>query len=474
MRGRRMHIAHPDDTAGPVLGRALPPPHWTYRVTRSRLVLALAVALAAAAAVLLGGVLRESSSAAPETTATRAVSAQVAAESVQAGFAAGDTAAQIRQLEAEVEAGGEPKTYTLLGLTYQQRARETADPTYYGLSERALRGALRLDPEDALATSGLGSLALARHRFREALTLGQKARRLAPYTARNYGVVGDALLELGRYDQAFKTFDRMVSLKPSLSAYARVAYARELLGNRSGAIEAMRLALGPAAGQPEPTAWTHVELGKLRFGQGQLTAARREYRAALTIFPGYVYALDALAHVEAAQGNREQAIALARRAVAAVPLPQFVGTLGDLLATSGGKKEAARQYALVKAIEKLLSANGVSVDLESTLFNVDHGIRLREQVAAARAARAERPSIIGDDTLAWALARAGRCDEAVGWSKRALRLGTRDATMFFHRGFIERCIGNTQGAQTWFRKAIDLNPHFSILWAPVARKGAAA
>ena len=67
-------------------------------------------------------------------------------------------------------------------------------------------------------------------------------------------------------------------------------------------------------------------------------------------------------------------------------------------------------------IERLLVANGVKIDLETALFDVDHGIRLRRVVALARAARADRPSIDGDDVLGWALARNGRCGEAAGSS----------------------------------------------------------
>jgi Flp pilus assembly protein TadD len=149
-----------------------------------------------------------------------------------------------------------------------------------------------------------------------------------------------------------------------------------------------------------------------------------------------------------------------------MPLPQFVATLGDLL-----RGEAAqRQYALVAAIAKLQRANGVKVDLESALFDVDHGIRLPASVALARAARAERPSIDGDDVLAWALARNGRCGEALGFSRRALRLGTLDASKFFHRGMIERCLGHDASAKRWFRRALALNPHFSLVWSSVARR----
>jgi len=149
----------------------------------------------------------------------------------------------------------------LLGLAYQQRARETGDPTWYPRSERALRRAVRLAPENPAAVGGLGSLALARHRFREALALGRRALRLSPASARAYGVIGDARLELGHYEEAFRAFDTMARLKPSVGAYARVSYARELLGRPGGAIAAMRLALEAASDQPEATAWTRVQLG---------------------------------------------------------------------------------------------------------------------------------------------------------------------------------------------------------------------
>jgi len=147
-----------------------------------------------------------------------------------------------------------------------------------------------------------------------------------------------------------------------------------------------------------------------------------------------------------------------------------VAQLGDLYRANGQQAKAHKQYALIGVIERLLVANGVKTDLETALFDADHGIRLPAALALARAARAERPSIDGDDVLAWALYRNGRCGEARGHSKQALRLGTRDALKLFHRGMIERCLGDREASRNTLRQALALNPHFSILWAPVARK----
>jgi tetratricopeptide (TPR) repeat protein len=393
---------------------------------------------------------------------------------LDAALPLGGTSVAVRRLEREVRV--DPRDADRLGelgLAYQLRWRETGDPSFLPLSERALRRALETRPRDAAATLGLGNLALIRHDFRSALVLGREARRRAPFAARPLGVVGDALIELGRYPQAFAAFDRMATLKPSLASYARVAYARELTGDRRGAAAAMNLALDAAAGVPEPTAWAHVELAKLALGNGRVEVAAEHLRAALAIFPGYVLALEQQARVQAARGELGAAVATARRAATAVPLPQFVALLGDLLERQGRTTAAARERATVAAIDRVLAANGLRVDLESAVFRADHRIRPTETVRLARRARAARPSIYGDDTLGWALARAGRCAEAEPWLDRALHLGTKDALLYFHRGYAAGCAGDRRAMRAWYRRALDQSPAFSARWAPVAREALA-
>jgi tetratricopeptide (TPR) repeat protein len=437
---------------------------------RTRILVAATTAVTAAAVALLGGVLRETG----PVAVGAAGPAPVSSERALSGFALGDTAAAVARLQQAVsETPEDQSSLALLGLAYLQRARETADPSYYGRADAALHRAARLDRRDPVALSGLASLAASRHDFRGSLRLARRVVALAPHTARGYGLLGDALLELGRYNEAFRAFDRQVDLKPSLGGYARIGYARELLGRPRQAIDAMQLALDSSGNVPEPTAWTLVELGKLHFGLGEPALAARNFRAALAALPGYVPALDALARVEAARGRLPRAIELQRRAVEAVPLPHLVAQLGDLLHAAGRRQEARAQYDLVRVIERVQAANGVNSDLETALYRSDHGIRLGETLVLARRAQADRPSILGDDVLAWALLRNGRCGEALSWSKRSLRLGTRDASFLFHRGMIERCLGNHAESRRWFACALETNPHFSLLWSSTARRYAA-
>jgi tetratricopeptide (TPR) repeat protein len=377
----------------------------------------------------------------------------------------------------EEEVRGRPADADLLvrlGFAYQLRWRETADASFLPRSETALRRALHTRPGDATAVLGLGSLALIQHEFRQALAYGLRAKRLLPGSARPYGVIGDALVELGRYDGAFAAFESMVSLRPSLASYSRVAYARELTGDLEGAIGAMRLALDAAGGQPEPTAWSLVEVARLELNLGRVGSAARHVREALRVLPGYPSARAELARVEIARGRRALAVAAARRAADAVPTQQAVALLGDLLERSGRQAEARRQHATVKVIDRLLRANGVRVDLESAVYRADQLVRPVETVALARRAHADRPSIYGDDALGWALARAGRCEEALPWATSALRLGTRDPLLYFHRGYAEGCSGDRGAMHDWYRRALAMNREFSVRWAPVARAALAS
>src|SRR5205807_3473 len=80
---------------------------------------------------------------------------------------------------------------------------------------------------------------------------------------------GDTEPELGRYPAAFRAFDRMASLKPSVASYARVSYARELLGRAGAAEQAMALAASAAVGEREASSWTRTQLGLLYLGHSR-------------------------------------------------------------------------------------------------------------------------------------------------------------------------------------------------------------
>src|SRR2546423_11868214 len=158
-----------------------PSPAEGAHVKRRRLILVATAAVLTAVALTLGGVLHDSSSASP------AAAAPVSA-GVQAG--PGDTPALVARLQATLRANpNDVPSLDSLGLAYQQRARETGDPTYYTKSDEALHRALALAPGDLLATSGLGSPPLPPHRFGQAPWLAPRPPATPPATARNSALI---------------------------------------------------------------------------------------------------------------------------------------------------------------------------------------------------------------------------------------------------------------------------------------------
>ena len=346
-----------------------------------------------------------------------------------------------------------------LGLELQQRARVTGDPRLYGPAELNLRRSLALQPGYAPALRGLAALAASRHRFAESLGYAERARRLEPDVASVYGLIGDANLELGRYEQAFAAFDRMTRMKPSASAYARVSYARQLRGDIDGAIAAMVLATR-AVPFGEPAAWTRTLLGGLLAGAGRPDEAAFRFREALSVRPGYRGALAGLAKLAIGRGDDVTAHSYLRRAARDSVVPEYQATLGDVLERLGRLPEARRAWDEAERLEHLFALNGGRNLIETAEFDLDHDRNLRSALDRARRGRAERPSVEGDHVLAWALYKNGRCREARAVSLRSFRLSETDVDGVYHHSLIEACLGNDEAAAAYRAKVRRLDPTY--------------
>jgi len=389
-------------------------------------------------------------------------------------FSAAPTTKVVERLEAESRgADASPTTFALLGLGYQQLFRESGDPTWLKRAGSALRKGRDGAPSDPVAVTGLAQLAVTQHRFNDGDTLARAALRLDPASSAARGALGDALFNLGRYDAAFAEYDRLAAAGPSVAAYARVAFARQLEGRRLAAIDAMELALEAGSGIPEQEAWAQVQYGNMLLGVGRLAAAGRAYETALDLSPGYVHAEAGLARVDAAGGRFGRSADRLRLVIERLPSPQYAILLTDVLRKAGRGQEATKADGLVDALEQLLAANGVRTELSTAVHDLDRGVRVGDALARARSAHAAAPSVGAADAVAWGLYRSGRCDEARAWALEAGRLGTKDALFAFHRAMIERCLGNHNAARAGFREALRLDPNFSYRWSSVARRLAA-
>ena len=270
--------------------------------------------------------------------------------------------------------------------------------------------------------------------------------RINPDVARNYGVIADAQVELGRYGAAARTLQHYVDVKPELSSYARVSYFRELHGDLPGALGAMRLAVTAGGGTAENVSYVQALVGKLHFDSGDYGGAEAAYRTALETDPGFPAATAGLARVEAARGEYEPAIRRLRGLVLRLPLPEYVIALGETEQAAGSTVAAGRDYRLVGAETRLLQANGVNTDAELAVFEADHGDPAQAVDLAARA-WAAAPSVRSADSYSWALSAAGRDGEALRMSERAMRLGSRDPSFLYHAGMVALRAGRRRAGE---------------------------
>jgi Flp pilus assembly protein TadD len=74
------------------------------------------------------------------------------------------------------------------------------------------------------------------------------------------------------------------------------------------------------------------------------------------------------------------------------------------------------------------------------------------------------------DALGWALTASGHPRAGLAWAHRALRLGSRDPLFLYHAGMAARAAGAPAEARTLLARALELNPHFSPLYAPRAER----
>ncbi|MBA3455295.1 MAG: hypothetical protein H0T42_19545 [Deltaproteobacteria bacterium] len=378
-----------------------------------------------------------------------------------------------RETDATAAPSGEAQRVATRGLELQQQARVSGNPALYPRAAKVLQQAVQIDPRNASAVRGLSALAASRHRFQESLVLARRAQALEPGVAAVHGLIGDANLELGRYRQAFAAFDRMASLRPSASAYARISYARELTGDLPGALEAMELAID-SAGVGEPAAWTRTLTGNLLLSERKPAQAKIRFREALAFVPGYPGALSGLAELRAAEGDLEGARALYVRAAASAPVPEFAASVGDVLDKLGRRAEAERAWERADKLERLFVANGGRNLLETAEFDLDHDRNFRSALERARRGQAERPSVEGDHVLAWALYKNNLCAEARTVSLRSFRLGTLDVDGFYHHSLIEDCLGNDEAAAAYRERVAKLAPTYLAAPPSPKRLGAAS
>lgn len=379
----------------------------------------------------------------------------------------------------------DPQAWVNWGDALMQWSREGSGAAEYERAEAAYRQALKLDPRRAGALVGLAWVANSRHQFAEGRRYAQQALELDPHAAEPHALLGDAAVEAGDYEAAFKHYQASLDLRPDLSSYARSAHLLWLTGDARRATFLMRKAIAAGSPHAENTAWCRAELALMLFNTGALTLAEKEIAEARRQSPDNPQVLAAYGRIKAGQRKYAEAIEGYERALTNSPSPLAVmAALVDLYELSGTPTKAevmSRRLLALAAPESDAMAAG-SPDRHShphphphppgnaelARFLADRGVELDRALAEAQAAAEQSKSVAVTDTLAWCLYKTGDYPRAKEVVLEALRWHTPDANLLFHAGMIHAAGGDRPAAQRYLYQALSLNPAFHPVHASMA------
>ncbi len=384
----------------------------------------------------------------------------------------------IRLLEEQVHRNPDDFiAYNKLAGYYLQLQRESGSAEYIGLAERAVRSSLAVLPaaQNRGALAAQSSVEFTAHQFVAARDHAQQLLDMDKGKSAPYQLLSDALIELGDYEQADRLLTRLQQLSGlAVGTETRLARLAALRGEADKATKHLSTALLLAREQlptsSETVAWIYWQLGEAAFSIGDYQTAELRYRDSLITFPDYYRALAGLGRALAAQSDLSGAIEQVERAVKKLPDLTMVAALGDLYLAAGREKEAADQFALVEKIGKLSTQNGALYNRQLALFYADHDEQAEAAYQNALREYETRRDIYGADAVAWTALKAGKIAEAQAAIKEALKLGTRDAKLYYHAGMIAQAVGETAQARAHLVRALQLSPRFDVLQAARAEQ----
>lgn len=335
----------------------------------------------------------------------------------------------------------------LAGL-YLQRAREGGGVEDYRRAEdRARQSLARRAGRNGKAQLVLASSLLAQHRFGEARGAAEALVAMDSTQVGYRALLGEIQLELGDYDAARRAYGGLAPAWRHLAVAPRLARWAEIEGRTPEARYILNAALAEARDRPdlprEQVAWFHLRIADVELRSGRLREAERALREGLALARDDARLLAARARLEAARGRWASAVRWGERAVAIAPDIAALAVVGDAWAARGDSVRARAYWARAEAAGP---ANPEPFNRQWTLFLLDHGRRLAETRALLEAEITVRRDVYGWDQLAWARHLTGDRTGAEVAMAEALRLGTRDAMLFYHAGRIALAAGDTASA----------------------------
>jgi tetratricopeptide (TPR) repeat protein len=318
-----------------------------------------------------------------------------------------------------------------LAMALARRARETADPGFYVQAANALAESRRLSPGNLDADKVEAWVLLGQHEFGKALDKAKAINRRVPDDLMTYGMLVDAYVELGRYAEAEEAAQWMLNLRPgTMPGLTRAAYLRELFGDVEGALQLMVMAIEQVHWrETEERAWILTQMSHLHLLEGRVERAQSLAEDALRLFPGYHYALNALAKVYERRGDHTREAALQADRYRVAPHPENMFEWAAALQRAGRRQEAHQKFVEFERAARAEMSGPDNANRELAQYYTDYAGRPAEAVRIMQNELTRRGDLGTRSTYAWALWKAGRRTEARKQIAEVLAVGTTDPTI---------------------------------------------
>jgi len=350
------------------------------------------------------------------------------------------------------------EAYNALALALARRGRETSNPNFYSQGEQVLQKSFAISPGNYDGKRVEVWLLLGKHEFAAALEAAKPLNRKMPDDVMVWSFLTDANAELGNYSHAEQAAQQMLNLRPGyLPALTRAAYLRELFGDAQGALELMQMALESSPpSESEDRAWITTQMAHLKLGMGKTTEAEGLLENALTMFPGYHYALGNLAKVRIQQQRYEEGVLLLQQRYNAAPHAENLFDLAVALKLAGRRSEAKNAFAEFEQKSLLETAKADNSNHELILYYADYANQPAKALEVATREYTRRHDVFTLDCYAWALHVNGRDSEARNPMNAALGVGIQDVKMFRHAAEIASRTGDPTSARRYLKLAAEL------------------
>jgi tetratricopeptide (TPR) repeat protein len=350
-------------------------------------------------------------------------------------------------------------SYIALGSALCHRGQETSDVSLYSEADEALRAALEISPDNFEARKAQVCVLLGRHEFTRARELAMVLNKRIPDDVAVYGLLVDANAALGNYPEAENAAQWMLNLRPgNTPAFLHAADLREVFGEQEGAIQLLKIVLDATpATDVEGRVRVLTQMAHVSLEMGNLTSAESMSERALSLQPEDSRALAVLAAVRLLQGKPSNSVQLLQQSYKSLLQTKTLYSLAEAMEAAAMQDGAKSKFAEFERQAASESSDPDNANRELIFYYSDHANNAAKALQVAEREVARRRDVHTLDAYAWALYKNGRYAEAKEQMDVLLKVGVREAAIFYHAGEIELRLGNNSHAEHYFREGAEMN-----------------